>query len=40
MKGDRIDWACMGAPPVDDRAGPVPASHEVVPSMAEERGAD
>ena len=38
MRGDRIVWACMAAPPVDDRAGPVLASREVFPFVIEERG--
>jgi hypothetical protein len=29
MSGERIVWACVGARPVDDRAGPVTASQEV-----------
>ena len=26
MRGHRIVWACMGAPPVDDRGGPLSAT--------------
>jgi hypothetical protein len=38
MRADLIVWACMGLPPVYERAGPALASHEVVPSVIEERG--
>jgi hypothetical protein len=38
MTGDRIVWACVGAHPVDDGAGRVPASYEVAPPIVEKRG--